>query len=202
MTWSNLDLGTIVILAIVGVLVVLTIVAWLVPSGNQSERLQQRFGPEYARTVELLGSREKAEAELLAREQRVKRLHIVALSPADATRYAQQWMRLQGRFVDSPRGALVEADRLVRELMLQRGYPMGDFERRTADISVDHPTVVDHYRAAHDIVLRDERDATDTEDLRRALMHYRALFDDLLEVAPTAAGRRRHSITRHMEARS
>ena len=169
---------------------------------DESDRLQQRFGSEYKRAMDHLGSREKAEAELLAREQRVKRLHIVALSPADAARYAQQWMLLQGRFVDSPRGALVEADRLVRELMLQRGYPMGDFERRAADISVDHPAVVDHYRAAHDIVLRDQRDASDTEELRKALVHYRALFDELLEVAPTAAGRRRHSITRHMEARS
>jgi hypothetical protein len=202
MTWTNLDTQTIGILAIVGMLVVLALVAWLRQRGNQSERLQQRFGPEYARAVEHLGSREKAEAELLAREQRVERLHIVALAPADAARYAQTWMLLQGRFVDSPRGALVEADRLVRELMLQRGYPMGNFERRAADISVDHPAVVEHYRAAHEIVLSDQRDATDTEDLRKALVHYRALFDELLEVAPSAAGRRRHSITRHMEARS
>jgi hypothetical protein len=202
MTWSNLDIETIVILAILGVLVVLTVVAWVAPRGNPSERLQQRFGPEYARVLEQLGSREKAEAELLARERRVKRLRIVALTPAAAARYAQMWMRVQGRFVDSPRGALVEADRLVRELMLQRGYPMGNFERRAADISVDHPAVVDHYRAAHEIVLRDRRDATDTEELRKALVHYRALFDELLEVAPTAAGWRRHSITRHMEARS
>jgi hypothetical protein len=202
MTWTHLDSATIVILAIVGVVVVLTMVAWLVPRGNQSERLQQRFGPEYARVMERMGSRAKAEAELLAREQRVERLRIVALAPAAAARYAQMWMRVQGRFVDSPRGALVDADRLVRELMLQRGYPMGNFERRAADISVDHPAVVDHYRAAHEIVLRDQRDATDTEDLRRALVHYRALFDDLLEVAPTAAGWRRHSTTRHMEARS
>jgi len=202
MTWAQLDTQTITLLVIACVLAVLALVAWLRRGGNQSERLQQRFGPEYARAVEHLGSRDKAEAELLARERRVERLHIVALAPADATRYAQLWMLLQGRFVDSPRGALVDADRLVRELMLQRGYPMGDFERRAADISVDHPAVVDHYRAAHDIVLRDQRDATDTEDLRKALVHYRALFDELLEVAQTAAGRHRHRTTRHMEARS
>src|SRR5512134_212936 len=188
MTWTQLDSATIVILAIVGMLAVLLLVAWLRQRGNQSERLQQRFGPEYARTVERLGTREKAEAELLARERRVTRMRIVPLAPARAARYAQMWMRVQGRFVDSPRGALLEADRLVRELMLQRGYPMGDFEHRAADISVDHPAVVDHYRAAHEIVLRDRRDATDTEELRQALMHYRALFDELLEVAPTAAG--------------
>src|SRR5688500_9241444 len=149
MTSTNLDSATILILAIVGVLAALALVTWLRRRGNQSERLQQRFGPEYERAVEHLGSREKAEAELLAREQRVERLHIVPLAPADAARYAQTWMLVQGRFVDSPRGALVEADRLVRELMLQRGYPMGNFERRAADISVDHPAVVDHYRTAH-----------------------------------------------------
>jgi hypothetical protein len=201
MTLTNLDNGTLTVLAIVAVLAVLALVAWLRPRTNQSERLQQRFGPEYTRTVDQLGSRDKAEAELLERQRRVKRLHIVALSPAEAARYAQEWKLLQGRFVDSPRGALGEADRLVREVMLRRGYPMGDFERRAADVSVDHPVVVDHYRAAHAIVLRDPRDAPDTEDLRKALVHYRALFDELLEVARGAA-RRRRSRMRQMEARS
>jgi hypothetical protein len=201
MTW-NLDNETLTVLVIVGLLAVLALVAWVRQRRNQSERLQQRFGPEYGHTVERMGSREKAEAELLAREQRVHRLHIVALSPGDAARYANEWKQLQARFVDSPRGALAEADRLVRELMLQRGYPMGDFERRAADISVDHAAVVDHYRAAHAIVVRDQRDATDTEDLRKALVHYRALFDELLEVAPDADARRHPHTIRHMEARS
>ena len=147
-----------------------------------------------------LGSRDKAEAELLARERRVQRMHIVALAPTDAARYAQEWKLLQGRFVDDPRRTLAEADRLVRELMLQRGYPMADFERRAADISVDHPNVVENYRAAHDIALRDQRAETSTEDLRRAVLHYHALFDDLLEVAPVLP--RRATITRHMETSS
>jgi hypothetical protein len=202
MTWTNLDNETLTVLVIVALLAMIALVAWARQRRSESERLQRRFGPEYTRAVDLMGSRDKAEAELLARERRVQRLHIAALAPADAARYAQEWKLLQGRFVDSPRGALAEADRLVRELMLQRGYPMGDFERRAADISVDHPAVVDHYRAAHDIVLRDQRDATDTEDLRKALVHYRALFDELLEVAPDVNTRRRHTHIRHMEARS
>jgi hypothetical protein len=198
---TPLDTSTVAALVIIGLLAALALVAWATQGRRRSQHLEQRFGPEYTRVLDALGSREKAEAELLAREQRVKRLHIGALAPADAERYAQTWMRVQGRFVDSPRGALVEADRLVRELMLQRGYPMADFERRAADISVHHPAVVEHYRAAHEMVLRDRRDAADTEDLRKALVRYRALFDELLEVAPTAS-RRRHRITHHMEARS
>jgi hypothetical protein len=201
MAWTNLDSGTLSVLAIVVVMVALALLAWLRPRTNQSERLQQRFGPEYTRTVDQLGSRDKAEAELLERQRRVKSLRIVALSPTDVARYALEWKLLQGRFVDSPRGALAEADRLVRELMLRRGYPMGDFERRAADISVDHPVVVDHYRAAHAIVLRDQRNEADTEDLRKALVHYRALFNELLEVAPGFAWRRRSRI-RHMETPS
>jgi hypothetical protein len=197
---TDLDTTTLAALVILAVLAVLALVAWARQRRSMSERLQQRFGPEYTRAVHDLGSRDKAEAELLARQRRVEELHIKPLAPADAAHYANEWKQLQGRFVDSPRGALVEADRLVRELMLQRGYPMGDFERRAADISVDHPAVVDHYRAAHDIVLRDQRDATDTEDLRKALVHYRALFDELLEVAPEP--RAHHHQPRHMEARS
>jgi hypothetical protein len=200
--WAHLNSDTAIVLTIVGVLAVLALVAWLMQHRNRSQRLQQRFGPEYARAVDHLGSRDKAEAELMARERRVERLHIAPLSPAVAARYAQEWKLLQSRFVDNPRGTLAEADRLVRELMLQRGYPMGDFERRAADISVDHAAVVDHYRAAHDIALRDQRDATDTEDLRMAVVHYRALFDELLEVAPERPRHFHRNPNRHMEARS
>jgi hypothetical protein len=146
---------------------------------KQSQRLQQRFGPEYGRTVDKLGDRTKAESELKTREKRVERLNIVPLAPSEAARFSQAWKALQGRFVDNPKAVVVQADQLVRELMLKRGYPMGDFERRAADISVDHPAVVDNYRAAQAIAVRDERD---TEELRKAVVHYRALFDELLEV--------------------
>jgi len=149
---------------------------------KQSRRLQERFGPEYGRSVDDLGSRTKAESELKTREKRVERLTIVPLSPSGAARFSQTWKDLQGRFVDNPKGAVVQADHLVRELMQKRGYPMGDFERRAADISVDHPEVVAHSREAQAIAVRDERGEADTKELRKAVVHYRALFDELLEV--------------------
>jgi hypothetical protein len=149
----------------------------------QSRHLQQRFGPEYGRVVSTVGDREKAEAELHAREMRVERLQLIALPAAEAARFAQEWETLQARFVDNPSGVVGEADRLVRELMLKRGYPMGDFERRAADISVHHPLVVENYRAAQAIGGRNVRGQASTEDLRKAVVHYRALFEDLLEVS-------------------
>ena len=151
---------------------------------NESQGLVDRFGPEYSRAVDELGSRPKAEAELRARQKRVAKLDIVALSPAEAERFTREWLAIQGRFVDNPNGVLKDADRLVRELMQKRGYPMGDFERRAADISVDHPNVVEHYRAAQAITTLERAGDADTEALRKAVVHYRALFDDLLEVRP------------------
>jgi hypothetical protein len=149
---------------------------------KQTLRLQQRFGREYDRTVDEVGDRSKAESELKAREARVEQLTITPLAPPDAARFTQAWNALQNRFVDDPKGVVVQADQLVRELMLKRGYPMGDFERRAADISVDHPMVVEIYRAAQAIAVRDQRGEADTEELRKAVVHYRALFDELLEV--------------------
>jgi hypothetical protein len=156
--------------------------AALISSGKkkQSLRLQQRFGPEYGRAIDELGSREKAESELKAREERVENLHIVALAPPEAARFSQGWSALQGRFIDNPKGVVVQADQLIRELMIKRGYPMGDFERRAADISVDHPAVVDSYRAAQAIAVRDQSGQANTEELRKAVVHYRALFDEML----------------------
>jgi hypothetical protein len=136
--------------------------------------------------VDEFGGRTKAEAELAKREQRVARLNITALAPADAARFSQAWNALQSRFIDNPKGVVAEADHLVRDLMEKRGYPMGDFERRAADISVDHPDVVTTYRAAQAIAVRDERGEADTEELRKAVVHYRTLFDELLEVKPAS----------------
>ena len=171
---------------LMGVIIIalLAIAGWLLFQRTQSRKLQERFGPEYHRAVDELGSRDKAERELRDRQKRVEKLKIVPLSAADATRFGEAWKSLQGRFVDDPQGALAEADQLVRELMLKRGYPMADFEHRAADISVDHPAVVDHYRAAQAITLRTQRGQGDTEDMRKAVVHYRALFQELLEVAP------------------
>lgn len=175
----------ILISGIVVVAVSITLAVWFSYRKKQSKQLQDRFGPEYGRTVDDLGSRTKAESELKARAQRVESLDIAALSPSEAARFNVSWNALQGRFVDDPRGVVVQADQLVRELMLKRGYPMGDFEHRAADISVDHPTVVQNYRAAQAIALRGERGEASTEELRKAVVHYRALFDELLEVRET-----------------
>ena len=187
--------GAVLLLAVIGV-VILVVRA---RRKAQSERLQKRFGPEYKRVIETVGDRDKAEAELRAREARVERLKLVALSQAEATRFAQEWTLLQSNFVDNPTGIVAEADRLVRELMTKRGYPMGDFERRAADISVHHPAVVDNYRAAQAIALRASRGEASTEDLRKAVVHYRALFEELLESgtvrqAPPAPVRREKEV--------
>ena len=172
--------------SVVGVVVlaVLALAAWFIAKKKreQSRRLQQHFGSEYGRTVDALGGRTKAESDLMAREKRVERLVLTPLTLAEAARFTDAWNALQSRFVDNPKGVVVQADQLVRELMLKRGYPMGDFERRAGDISVDHPTIVASYRAAQAIAVRDERDVADTEELRQAVVHFRALFDELLEV--------------------
>jgi hypothetical protein len=176
--------SNIVILSVVLVVIVIAVISWLFIRQKQSQRLQRRFGPEYGRTVNELGGRGKAESELKERENRVARLNITPLAPAEAGRFTQAWNSLQGRFVDNPKAVVSEADHLVRELMEKRGYPMGDFERRAADISVDHPSVVATYRAAQEIAARDERGEADTEELRKAVVHYRTLFDELLETKP------------------
>ena len=187
-----------IVLAVVVVVALIALAAWLLYSKRQSHRLEQRFGPEYARAVDEMGSRTKAESELKTREKRVEKLHIVPLTPPEAARFDQAWKALQASFIDNPKGVVAQADQLVRELLLKRGYPMGDFERRAADISVDHPAVVDNYRAAQAIAARDLRGETSTEDLRKAVVHYRALFDELLEVSePTREARPARRIEVH-----
>jgi hypothetical protein len=171
------------ILAAVLIVALVAVAAWAAAQKRRKEslRLQQRFGPEYVRAVNELG-RSRGEAELAAREKRVQTLEVVPLSAAEAARFDQAWTALQTRFIDNPSGSVIEADHLVYDLMAKRGYPMGDFELRAADISVDHPSVVSNYRAAHAIALRDERGEADTEELRKAVVHYRTLFQELLEV--------------------
>ena len=173
------------ILAIVLIALAVAAVAWLVVQKQKSTKLRRRFGPEYDRAVKEYGGRTKAEAELSKREQRVAGLNIIPITAAEAARFSNAWISLQSRFVDDPKGVVPEADLLVRELMIKRGYPMGDFELRAADISVDHPSVVKNYRAAQIIALRNARREADTEELRTAVVHYRTLFDELLGVVPT-----------------
>ncbi len=179
---ENFNTQTLAIVIVVAVLLV-GLIAWMAYGQMQTRRLKRRFGPEYEAVLKRTGSKAKAEAELKRREKRVQKFEIVPLSPAEVTRFSQAWMRLQGSFVDDPKGVLIEADRLVRELLLKRGYPVADFDLRAADISVDHPVVVDNYRAAQRIVSLDQRGEATTEDLRKAVVHFRALFDELLGVS-------------------
>jgi hypothetical protein len=176
---DSLNTTTLIAIAVV-VAILVALVAWRTYAGVQSRRLKERFGPEYDAVLKRQGSKAKAEAELKRRQKRVERFEIVALAPAEAARFSQAWTRLQGSFVDDPKGVLIEADRLVRELLVKRGYPVADFELRAADISVDHPIVVNNYRAAQRIVSLDQRGEASTEDLRKAVVHFRALFDELL----------------------
>jgi hypothetical protein len=181
------------VLAVIVAVAVLAAVALIYyMQGRRRAHLRGRFGPEYDRTVKESGDIRRAEETLAARERRVAGLTIRPLSPEDQSRFSQSWAAVQNRFVDDPKGAVSEADRLVGEVMQVRGYPLGEFEQRAADISVDHPHVVDHYRAARDIAQRHVRGEASTEDLRQAFVHYRALFSDLLTVRePALAGRTR-----------
>jgi hypothetical protein len=146
---------------------------------RRSQQLKQRFGPEYDRVVKREGEVRRAEGLLEMRTKRREQFELRPLPSASRAEFAERWQLVQSKFVDDPKGSLPRADNLVSELMAARGYPMADFEQRAADISVDHPIVVQNYRAAHDIALRPE--GASTEDLRKAMVHYRALFDELLE---------------------
>jgi hypothetical protein len=170
----------------VGVLIaiVVLVVLWLVWRRSQkrkSDQLQEQFGPEYERAVESKGDRSKAESDLAQRAKRHDKLDIRSLSPAARESYERSWKDAQADFVDQPREALANADRLVQEVMRERGYPVDDFEQRAADLSVDHPDVVDNYRSAHTTSTRARSGDASTEDMRRGMQHYRSLFDDLLE---------------------
>lgn len=171
-----------IIIAIAAIaLVAVAAVAWFVAQQKRSENLRRGFGNEYDRTVDEYGDKGKAESELKARQKRVSKFDIKPLDPNDRERYAKSWAATQARFVDAPAEAVGEADGLVNEVMRARGYPMGDFDQRAADISVDHPHVVENYRSARAIAERNEAGDATTEDLRQAMVHYRELFTDLLE---------------------
>jgi len=168
------------VVVIAAVVIIGCAAAWFFQTRQRSTHLKERFGPEYERTRSHVGDVRKAEAALEAREKRVEKLHIRQLAKDEAERFAEVWRHIQTLFVDDPKGATGEADRLVSEVMTARGYPVADFNQRAADISVDHPRVVEHYRAARTIAERNTKGEASTEELRQALIHYRALFDDLL----------------------
>lgn len=183
------------VIAGIAVVLALAVLVWAV-SWRKRRQLKERFGPEYDRAVREHGAPAKAEAVLAERERRVASLDIRPLERDQRDRFADSWRRVQAQFVDDPRAAVTQADRLVGEVMNARGYPVGDFEQRAADVSVNHPHVVEHFRAARDIALRHAKGQAGTEDLRQAMVHYRALFSDLLETrdepepAPVQARRR------------
>jgi hypothetical protein len=171
-----------VIALIVVIVLVVGVVALLAARKRRSQRLQERFGPEYDRVVEAADDRGAAERELKDRELRRERIDVVPLDPDVRARYLETWHRTQARFVDAPVEATREADHLVTDVMRDRGYPVENFEQRAADISVDYPRLVEDYRAARAIASANDRSQASTEDLRQALVHYRSLFEELLEV--------------------
>ncbi|MGA7853488.1 MAG: hypothetical protein WCA15_09190 [Candidatus Acidiferrales bacterium] len=178
-----------IVLAIVvlAVVVIAGVGIWRVARNRRTEKLRTKFGDaEYTRAVEDGGSRRQAEAALDERAVRVEGLHIKPLAAGDRTRFVESWGRVQARFVDGPGSAVTDADRLLGDVMSTRGYPVSDFEQRAADISVDHPLVLENYRAAHQSALRQAEGHASTEDLRQAMIHYRTLFEELIaEPQPT-----------------
>jgi len=181
-----MDLSTttttqIVIITALALAVLAGIAIWLFTRKRRTARLRTQFGgAEYRRAVKEGGSRRQAEAALDKRADRVERLQIRPLAPGDRARFIESWSRVQARFVDGPGGAVTEADQLLGDVMTTRGYPMSDFEQRAADISVDHPQVLENYRAAHENALRQRHGQASTEDLRQAMIHFRTLFEELI----------------------
>jgi hypothetical protein len=169
-----------VIVLLVLIVLAIAAAAWTIARRKRTEDLRGRFGPEYNRAMEDRGDRRAAEKDLQARADRRSQLEIRPLAPETRARYAEQWKDVQTRFVDDPSKAVGEADELVIAVMSHRGYPMDDFDQRAADVSVDHPRVVESYRAAHTISIANANGRAGTEDLRQALVHYRALFQELL----------------------
>jgi hypothetical protein len=179
--------NTLVIVIVVGVILAAAAM-WFI-AYRRSNQLRARFGPEYHRALKDGESARKAEAELIERERRVEALAIRPLSRQEHDGFVEEWRQVQAEFVDDPADAIGRADDLLGRVMSTRGYPVSDFDRAAADLSVDHPVVVQHYRKAHDIALRHRRGEADTEDLRKAMIHYRELFDELVEEQPPEPAR-------------
>ena len=175
-------LPVILVLVLVGALLALVFAR-----RGRSEQIQDHFGPEYTHTVEALGDKKKAQIELEERQKHVKTLDIRPLSAVERKRYLAEWMAVQSKFVDTPGQAIIDADRLITEVMQLRAYPVSDFEQRAADLSVSYPALVSNYRTARQIALKNEQHQADTEDLRQAMIHYRSLFEELLGLEPAIA---------------
>jgi hypothetical protein len=178
------------IILIVAIVAVAAVCFYLIWRQQRSKNLRTHFGPEYDEAVREFGNREKAEHALVGRQKRMEKVKIQPLTTAERDRFADQWVQVQSKFVDDPAGSIHEADQLVCDAMRARGYPMADFDRRAEDLSVEHPQVVKNYRAAHDIAMRSDRKEATTEELRRGLVYYRDLFDELLEMHISSGTRR------------
>lgn len=177
--------GPVILLAILAAIAVVAILLWVGVRRRRTERLRNRFGDEYDRTLETQGKRATAEATLQERKERVARFDIRPLSPQERGDFIRDWREVKAVFVDSPVEAVHHADRLLAAIMKARGYPMADFDRRYEDLTVDHGEVARHYREGHEITERHRLGEASTEDLRQAMIHFEALFDDLVnEVAP------------------
>jgi hypothetical protein len=177
------------IIIAIAVVALIAVAAWAYSVRASRERLRTRFGPEYDRTLEAVGTPAKADAVLRERAVRVSRFKLHPLSVDQADRFRREWRQIQATFVDNPDEAVRESDRLVTEVMAARGYPAEDFDTRAADLSVDHPTVVENYRVARGLAQRRAQGHAGTEELRQAVVNYRALFDDLLETGEVSQRR-------------
>ena len=176
--------NNVVLVAVIAAIVVAAILIWAMMRNRRTSHLRERFGDEYDRTLEAEGKRAKAEAALEERKERVEKLDIRPLTPEERADAGREWREVKAVFVDSPVEAVHHADRLLAAIMKARGYPMADFDRRYEDLTVDHGEVARHYREGHEITLRHQNGQASTEDLRQAMIHFEALFDDLVhEVA-------------------
>ena len=183
-------MSTISLIVLIGVILLVAIAVWGFLLQRRSTKLRGKFGPEYQTAINEYGGRARAEKALERRAERTEKYHIRSLSKEEQQRFTEEWRHTQARFVDDPPLAIREADHLVSEVMRMRGYPMADYDRRVEDLSVDHPDVIRTYRTAHQIALTEQEGRATTEDLRRAMVYYRELFDELLETYPAAAPRR------------
>jgi hypothetical protein len=184
-----MDNEMLMVIAIMTVAVLIVAGAWMIMRRRGTSALRARFGPEYDHVLQSARTPAEAERELRERQSRVESLSITPLSREDAERFGDSWRRVQAQFVDEPRSAVVEADRLIGEVMRSRGYPVDDPDRRLDDLSVDHAHVLNRYRAGCEIVGRHQRGLASTEDLRQAMVHFRALFDELVAATRPAARR-------------
>jgi len=183
------DSQTVMLVGMGVVVLLLGVAAWAYASRRRRVNLRERFGPEYERTVEAVGAT-RAESILRERSERVSRFDLRKLTQDQADAFAREWRRIQASFVDNPDGAVGEADQLVTQVMTARGYPLEDFDRRADDLSVDHPVVVQNYRTARALALRRQRGEAGTEEMRQAVVNYRELFNELLEVDTRGTHRR------------